>query len=395
MEGQPAVKGPAILGPDGAAALALAAAQPDPDSLAAASALRRSFDAQLASEALTQITVRRAAKAKFGDQASSLFLTPDGLEQASRSTVADWRAARFARAGITTVIDLGCGVGADALGFQRAGLCVVGVELDPRTAAFAQANLGEAATVVCGDVEQLAPELLASSGPDTAVFIDPARRTGAGRSWRVEDFQPRWGLVLDVLASGHPVCVKLGPGLPRELIPAGIEACWVSDHGAVVEAGLWRLDAHQQSTTAAVLLPAGARLDLPAQLRQLPVRAPGGYLMEPDGAVIRAGLLSEVAPGADVWLLDGEVAYLSADQPISTPFATSFEVIQSLDYNVKTLRAWVRDNGIGTLEIKKRAIDVDPAVLRRQLRPRGPHSATLILARTVAGTRALVCRRLP
>ena len=165
------MNGPAILGPDGAAALAMAGAQPDPHSLAAASALRRHFDAQLASEALTQIALRRAARSKFGDQADSLFLTPDGLEQATRRTVADWRADRFARAGVTAVIDLGCGIGADALGFQRAGLSVLGVELDPRTAAFAAANLGETATVLCGDVEQLAPDLLATAHADTAVFI--------------------------------------------------------------------------------------------------------------------------------------------------------------------------------------------------------------------------------
>lgn len=388
------MNGPAILGPDGAAALAMAGAQPDPHSLAAASALRRHFDAQLASEALTQIALRRAARSKFGDQADSLFLTPDGLEQATRRTVADWRADRFARAGVTAVIDLGCGIGADALGFQRAGLSVLGVELDPRTAAFAAANLGETATVLCGDVEQLAPDLLATAHADTAVFIDPARRTGSGRTWRVEDFQPGWGLVRDVLDSGHPACVKLGPGLPRELIPAGAEACWVSDHGDVVEAGLWRLNAAQPSTTAAVLLPAGARLDRPAQLRQLTVRRPGRYVLEPDGAVIRSGLLSEVAPAADLWLLEPDVAYLSADEPVSTPFATVFEVLEILDYSVRTLKAWVRDNGIGTLEIKKRAIDVDPAALRRQLRPKGPGSATLILARTIDGTRALVCRRM-
>lgn len=388
------MNGPAILGPDGAAALAMAGAQPDPHSLAAASALRRHFDAQLASEALTQIALRRAARSKFGDQADSLFLTPDGLEQATRRTVADWRADRFARAGVTAVIDLGCGIGADALGFQRAGLSVLGVELDPRTAAFAAANLGETATVLCGDVEQLAPDLLATAHADTAVFIDPARRTGSGRTWRVEDFQPGWGLVRDVLDSGHPACVKLGPGLPRELIPAGVEACWVSDHGDVVEAGLWRLNAAQPSTTAAVLLPAGARLDRPAQLRQLTVRRPGRYVLEPDGAVIRSGLLSEVAPAADLWLLEPDVAYLSADEPVSTPFATVFEVLEILDYSVRTLKAWVRDNGIGTLEIKKRAIDVDPAALRRQLRPKGPGSATLILARTIDGTRALVCRRM-
>ena len=117
----------------------------------------------------------------------------------------------------------------------------------------------------------------------------------------------------------------------------------------------------------------------------------GRYLLEPDGAVIRAGALDQVQPGA--WLLDEQVAYLSSDQPYQGRLATCFEVLEELDHNPKLLRAWVREHRIGTLEIKKRAIDVDPAALRRKLQPKGPNSATLVLARTTAGTRALVCRR--
>ena len=123
-----------------------------------------------------------------------------------------------------------------------------------------------------------------------------------------------------------------------------------------------------------------------------PVAAPlGRYVYEPDGAAIRAGLVGESAPGA--WLLDPHVAYLSSDEPIDTPWATRFEVLDVLDYSVKALRGYVRDRGIGTLEIKKRAIDVDPAALRRELKPKGSAAATIILARTVDGTVAIIARR--
>ena len=70
-----------------------------------------------------------------------------------------------------------------------------------------------------------------------------------------------------------------------------------------------------------------------------------------DGAVIRARALAQVSP--ETWLLDPEVAYLSSDQPVTSPFATCFEVLDVLDAGEKSLRAWVRDHQVGTLEIKK------------------------------------------
>ena len=72
---------------------------------------------------------------------------------------------------------------------------------------------------------------------------------------------------------------------------------------------------------------------------------------------------------------------------------TDYQVREVLEYDVATLRRWVRQHRIGRLEIKRRAIDVDPAVLRKQLKPRGDGAATLLLARTAAGARAFVVER--
>ena len=367
-----------------------ALAETEPDSLAAAARLRKGFSPELAAAALGQAVLRRRARAKFGAAADGLWLTPAGLEQASRPAVARWRAERFASAGVERVLDLGCGIGADAREFLAAGLAVTAVELDPDTAALAVANL-PGAEVICGDAVELASGLLAGADTRTAIFIDPARRSERGRSWRVADFTPPWTFVLELLEAGHPICVKLGPGLPRELIPAGVEACWVSEHGDVVEAGLWRLGAAHREGSAAVLLPGGDRIEADPGADRLPVRAAGRFIAEPDGAVIRARALDQIDPRA--WLLDAEVAYLSSDEPIESRFATCFEVLEVLDLGEKALRAWVRERGIGTLEIKKRALEVDPAALRRRLKPAGPNQATLILARTIEGTRAFSVRR--
>lgn len=373
-----------------AAATEMAMAEADPESLAAAARLRSRFSPEVAAFALTQVSLRRQAAAKFGAAAESMWFTRDGLEQASRPSVAAWRAERYRAAGVRRVIDLCCGIGADARGFSAAGLQVVGVESDRLTAELARANL-PGVEVICGDATEVGPRLLAHADASTGIFIDPARRTASGRSWRVADFSPSWDFVLSLVASGHPLCVKLGPGLPRELIPHGVEACWVSDRGDVVEAGLWRLAGAQDNASAAVLLPGEHRIESDPAAPGLPVAAPGRYLLDPNGAVIRARAIDQISSQA--WLLHPGVAYLSSDVPIRTPFASCFEVLQILDFNPKVLKAWVRTDRVGVLEIKKRAVDIDPAQLRRSLKPSGPNAATLIVARTTAGTKALVCRR--
>ncbi|GAA4897353.1 class I SAM-dependent methyltransferase [Tessaracoccus lubricantis] len=369
------------------AALDAAMHEADPSSLKAGERLRARFAPDDVAWALTQAGLRRKGGAKF-ERAGEMLFTPAGLEQASREPVARWRAERFVAAGVTEVWDLGCGIGADAMAFAAAGLRVVGVELDAETAAVAQHNLnlvggGEVIVGAAEDVE--VPR-------GAAVFLDPARRTARGRTWNVADFTPSWDFVLGHLASERFVGVKLGPGVPKELIPGGVQSCFVSHRGDVVEASLWnRLPAGPR----AVVLDGTGQLELTAEgRRQLEARPVGSYVLEPDGAVIRAGLIDAVEPGRDLWLLDPHVAYLSCDEPVKSPYVTCFEVLEVLDHDVKRLRSWVREHAVGTLEIKKRGIEVDPAALRRQLKPKGPGAATLILARTVEGTRALVCRRI-
>jgi len=397
-------------------ALAAAGNEPDPDSLAAATRLRSRWSPEQAAAALTQAALRRRAAAKAGPLGTRLFWTPDGLEQATRSGVAQGRARRFAALGATSVVDLGCGVGADALALARAGLAVTALDRDEATAILAGANLAIAARsaaddededeaappaparVVAGDAVALAPALLRD--PDTAVFCDPARRTARGRSWRVEDLTPPWTFVVGLLDGSRVACVKLGPGVPHAVLPDAVEAEWVSDAGDVVECALWA-DAVRPGTGGPEAPVPGRRravvdghvLFRDTTLTPPPVGETAGFLYEPDGAVIRAGLVPEVARLVRAHRVHDEVAYLAAPEHLPTPFATAFEVLEVLPFAEKALRAWVRSHGIGTLEIKKRGLDVDPAALRRRLKPSGPASATLVLTPTPRGAVAVVVRR--
>lgn len=386
---------------EGRAAIELALAQPDPQALAAATAVRRAFPPELAAAALTQAGLWRTARAKFGDLLDRLpgtpLLTPTGLQQATRAEVAAHHATRFAAAGATRVYDLGCGLGADAMAYVLAGLAVIAVERDPATAVLARHNLDLArrslgavapsAEVIIADLadEPVRPD------PGDGVYLDPARRTSAGRVWRPEDFSPPWSQVQSLLRREGPTAIKLGPGLPHELIDDDVEAEWVSAGGDAVEVALWSGAGATPGRWSALIMP---DTRIVAEPVDLPVSPPLRYVYEPLGAVIRSRAIGSLGRQLGASLLDAKLAYLTSDELTATPAATAFEVIEVLPYAEKVLRTWVREHGIGTLEIKQRGIDLDPAILRRRLKPRGPGSATILITRTPAGSRTLVVRRI-
>ncbi len=364
-----------------------ASAEPDPSSLAAGVRLRATLPADRAAAVLDQVAVRRRGTAKLSDRSFDFFLSTAGLEQATRPAVAAWRAAQFVAAGVTHVWDLCCGLGFDAAAFVAAGLTVTMVERDEATAVLAAANVPEA-TVLHASVEDVIEQIPADAG----VFADPARRTSRGRSWDVAALSPPWETLAPLLDGRRIACVKLGPGVPYRVIPASADTVWTSESGDLVEACLWSGPIRVPGRRSALLLPAGDCLTAtdatPALCGDIP-----SVIYEPDPAVIRCGGLGALAARLGACALADQVAYLGAGVALPTPYATAYRVEEVLPYDVKSLKAWVRRRGVGRLEIKKRGIDVDPAALRRTLRPAGPAAATLILCPSPQGAVAVVVVR--
>ncbi len=377
-----------LVSEEGAAALDLAAAQPDPASLAAAGVLRKTVDADLAAAALSQVALRRRAAHKFGEAASSLFFTPDGLEQATRPDVARWRAERLAAAGVRRIVDLGCGIGADALAMATAGIDVLAVERDEATAVLAEANLR---TVNIAPAHVLQADAVEADLDDRTVFCDPARRTGAGRTWNVADFSPSWEFVTSLLDRAEGACLKLGPGVPHRLLPERTLTEWVSHKGEAVEACVWSRHLAEPGRAAMLLPTANGLL---ATSASAPVGELDAFLHEPDPAVLASGALGALAAATGAWRVHPDIAYLSTSEPTPSPFWTSFRILETFPWREKDLRQWVRDRAIGTLEIKKRGIEIDPAALRRRLKPKGPHRATIIITPTTGSARVLVVERM-
>ncbi len=363
--------------------------------LAVQAELRRTATGDQVAAVLTQVELRQRAETKLGDLAARLYVTPAALEQATRRRVAEHRAGRAAAFGARTLVDLGCGIGGDLVAAARVGLICAGVDVDPLRVAMAEANL--AALGLPGAV-QVADATTIDHSPFDLAFADPARRTAAGRTFQATEWTPPWSFVEELLT--RDACVKVAPGIPHDLIPSGVEAEWVSDHGEVKEAALW---SGRTATTdrRATVIPstgtgqAGGLATITAEDDPGPdavgVRPVGDFLYEPDGAVIRAGLVTAVAAGVDGGLVDTKIAYVTSDQSFRTPFARGYRVLEELPYREKQLKAALRERGIGRLTIKKRGVDVVPEQLRKRLDLHGDEEATIVLTRVGGhGTALLV-----
>ncbi len=345
----------------------------------------------LVAAVLGQARLRAKAVPKFGDFATRMLFTPDGLEQATRLRVAALHAGRFDEAGVDVVADLGCGIGSDAMAFAALDLAVLAVERDELTAAIASYNLAPfpTATVELGDAEST--DLAAVGG----VWLDPARRAGGRRLDDPSEWSPHLDWAFGI-ARDQPTGIKLGPGLDRDLIPPDCEAQWVSVDRDVVELVLWfGAVARPGVARAALVLSDSGPAELTAEADSADAEAGplGEYLLEPDGSVIRARLIGDLARQLGGRMIDETIAWITCDTAPKTPFGQAFRVVERFPIDVKTLKRELGARDIGTLEVKKRGVDIDPAAFRHKLGLRGSKSATLILTR-VAGERvALLAER--
>ncbi|MEY4494429.1 MAG: hypothetical protein RL570_544 [Actinomycetota bacterium] len=392
-----------LLSPEGQALLAkVGPLEAKADVVKLVSSLRaEGHDAGLVAAVLTQAKLRRRAAAKFGPFAERMIFTEAGLEQASRLSVAALHANRFRQAGIDNVADLGCGIGAESMAMASLDINVKAFEIDEVTAAVATYNLApfENAFVEQADVTEL--DLSKFDG----LFFDPARRELGGpareraaRKFDPAAFSPTFDFVMDA-ASKKPTGVKFGPGHPHEGIPANAEAQWVSVDGDLVELGLWfGAVARPDVKRAALLINGTSRHEIvshSAERMDAPVGELSGYVYEPDNAVVRSHLIGQLAEQIQAHLFAPEIAYLTSDQQISSPWLKGYKVLDNLVFDRKKLKAYLRERGIGVLEIKKRGSDIVPEQLRKELALKGEGAATLIVTRVGDAHRVLVCKTLP
>lgn len=278
-----------LLTPAGRAAVWEAAGLGPTDAgfLPAYETLRKRHPPAVAKAAVETAILRHKARAKFA-AADRLFLTREALEQATGDAMSAYRAGRFAA--FPVVLDLCCGVGADALALAAAGCRAEAVDRDELRLAMAAANaeaLGVADRVrfTPGDV------LTMPLPPADAAFVDPSRRAGDRRVLAPDRYDPPLGAVLARFPAGFPLAAKIAPGVARRDVEGfDAESEWVSVAGELKECVLW-FGPLRTAGRRATVLPGPHTLAADRPPPDPPAGDIADYLYDPDPAVVRADLV--------------------------------------------------------------------------------------------------------
>ncbi len=338
--------------------------------------LSRRYPPDLARHALEMAILRLEASSRFPG-AQSMFFTRPALEQSSHPAISAYRLRRFAA--FERVFDLGCSIGADTLAL--AGMVPsIGVDLDPLRLAMAAANLSAQAPDANASFIQanLVHSLPFNLTSDEAIFFDPARRVAGRRLHSVRDYLPPLEIVRDWLPDIPAIGVKISPGVKAvELATYRAEIEFISLDGELKEAVLW-FGPLQTASRRATVLPGPYTLAAAIQNTprpdplsdsdlQLQLSDPRAYLYEPDPAILRAGLVRRLAEELDASQIDADIAFLTSDRLIQTPFARAYPVDAWLPFNLKKLRLALRQRGVESIVVKKRGSPIPPKSLIRRL----------------------------
>jgi THUMP domain-like len=325
------------------------------------------------------VLLRRRSAAKLRDAHEWLF-TGDALQQATATEVAAHRAHRLSG---RAVHDVTCSIGAELTALRRTSPCLLGSDVDAVRLAMARHNVA--------DVALCRADALRPISRDTVVIADPARRAEGRRRFDPRDYIPPLDALLDTYR-GRNLVVKCSPGIDFDAVRAAgfdgeIEV--TSLFGEVREACLWSpaLAGPSVSRRASILGADGAAEQITdAEPDECPVAAPGRWIVEPDSAVIRAGLVRHYAARHGLWQLDPKIAYLTGD---TLPAGVrGFEVIERIGFGERRLREALGALDCGAVEILVRGVDVDPAVLRPRLRLRGKRQLSVVITRIGTGSAA-------
>lgn len=313
--------------------------------------------------AVIELLTARAA----GKIPGTWFADSDAGQQATPLVVAEERSRRI---GERFVHDVTCSIGTEGRYARGEWL---GSDLDPARLKMAQLNLPGAWLV---RADALRP---VSRG--AVIVADPARRSG-GR--RIKDTIPPLPDLLDAWA-GHDIAVKCAPGIDYSEWDGLVSVSSVA--GSVKEACLYSPGLAGTERREAVVH--GRYLDRITDLMPDDVEAaePGRYLIDPDGAIVRAGLVRHFAYREGLWMLDDRIAYLTGE---SIPAGYSgFEIYEQVP--LKRLKAAVAGYDAGSVEILVRGVDVDPDQLRKKLRLKGSRALAVVVTRIGAQGVALIC----
>lgn len=331
------------------------AVESPPGDLNALARLRKKFPKALVETALLLAAARRKAAAKFVDP-DRLLCDPEGVEQASGTSVAAHKAERFV--GDRAALDVCAGIGGDTMALRERVPLVRAVDLAPHRCVMVRHNAG---------VEALAEDAATVHvGADELLHIDPSRRRKSGRRlWNYADYEPGPEVVESLIGRVAGAAVKLGPGIDWRGLPdpEGREIEFIGDGRSLTQAVMWtgclvrnagqntatRIERGETRSYAA----SGDGGDLEVD------ETPRGFLFVPDPSLERAGLLAARVcdEGAEAGLaeLAPGLGILTGDRVWHDPWFEQHRILAAMSWRPGKIRSWLRAHDGGHVVVRTRA----------------------------------------
>ena len=305
------------------------------------------------------VQARRAGKLP-----ESWLMDSESVQQATPPVVAAWRAEVLKAAGVEAAVDVTCSIGTELHALANAGLRALGGDLDHQRLRMARFNVPEVPVARMDAlrpafVDDLTSGTLKSGMPRSGVVVaDPARRNSSGRIARLEDLQPP---LPDLMDCYDNLVVKCAPGIDYSEFDGHVEV--VSVDGGVKETCLYSPAILGRGRRAVVMGASSVKETVTSDEPETDrVGGAGRYIVDPDGAIVRAGLVRQYAARHGLWQLDPHIAYLTGDElPAGV---RGFEVIEVVP--LKKARPALVTLGAKSVEILVRGVDVDPDELRKK-----------------------------
>ena len=300
------------------------------------------------------VQARRAGKLP-----ENWLMDSESVQQATPPVVAAWRAEVLKAAGVEAAVDVTCSIGTELHALAATGLRALGGDLDHQRLRMARFNVPEVPVVRMDALRPaFAGDLKSGALKSGVVVADPARRNSSGRITKLDDLQPPLPELMDCY---DKLVVKCAPGIDYSEFDGHVEV--VSVDGGVKETCLYSPAILGRGRRAVVMGASSVKetvtSDEPDTDR---VGGVGRYIVDPDGAIVRAGLVRQYAARHGLWQLDPHIAYLTGDElPAGV---RGFEVVEEVP--LKKARSALVGLGAKSVEILVRGVDVDPDELRKK-----------------------------
>jgi len=337
--------------------------------------LKKKYQNYPVAEFLTLIRLRKNAIKRIKDADKYLFTTK-GVEQSSSSEVAKYHAKLLAE--VDVIADLCCGNGIDLINIAKDKSLVYAVDLSNTALLCSKYNCK---MNNLDNIQFLNIKAENFNEKVQGVFIDPDRRPEERRVIQAEDISPNFNELLNIIDKYKNVVIKLSPVFDYISASVPVDHTWVfiSENRILKEILLCTgIFSTPNKTKKVVLLPNSIFMGNKQSVKITSVKK---FIYDPDPAIIRSGLVQDLAYDVGAILINKHLSILTSDNIINSNFLKSYKVIDSFHYNRKTLQTYLKEHQVGKLVIKVRGFPERPNQILQKLKLSGPNSSLIYLIR--------------